>query len=218
MEETLQEIKTSFHTLPSHIRDAIVRVDWVTKIEELALKYSLNDAQKNGLITEVLLVLTAITPEEELAENIKNELEVSSILAEQITEEIGERIFSWIQKLYTPKENDILKQPVPHTETNTLDIPPINLPGEVIEESTPDTLISTEYAQDTAHSSMTNRPEEQPYIPLKNQDDRPTTQLQDTPRRQSFISNKLNQPTNQTTSNQDIAKKYTIDPYREPIE
>lgn len=138
MEEALNEIRESLQTLPSHIREVITHTPWKPKITEIALKYSLTEEQEKSLFMEVLLVLVAILPEEELAENIENELGVSGILAEQLTEEIRDRIFLWIQKLYTEKEKVLVKKITSNTEGNILDIPPPNLPGEIIgEEESP---------------------------------------------------------------------------------
>lgn len=214
MEETLQEIKASFQNLPSHIRDVISHAAWKPRIEELALKYSLTEEQKNALTTEVLLILVAIVPEDELAENIKNELAVSSILAEQLSEEIGERIFSWIQKLYTEKEKSLLTQNTSHSQENTLDIPPPNLPGEVIEEEENEFVAKPTPIQDQVKDFFAPKEVEVPVVaaapssfirPIETPLEEPAPQ-----KPQSFISQKLSQPT--------APQKYTADPYREPIE
>lgn len=231
MEEALQEIKESLGTLPSHIREVVTQTQWEPKIEELALKYSLTEGQKKALFTEVLLVLVAINPEEDLMENIENEVGVSGILAEQLTEEVGERIFTWIHKLYTEKEKNIKEQPLKESTLNTLDIPPPNLPGEVVEESAEEkvpvvvsttptaTLLRDEvkdfFAQPTQQENLTPQetpvpqqptftpPIEQPFVPQS-------------PR--SFITQKLTQPSTLSTPPVDIPKTYSVDPYREPLD
>lgn len=213
MEEALKEIKESLKDLPSHIREVVTHAPWQDRIEELALKYSLTEEQKSALFTEVLLVLTATTSEEELAESIENELGVSSILAEQLTEEIGERIFLWIQKLYTEKENATAKS---ISSENTLDIPPANLPGEVIEDFG---VVKSVPLQDQVKDF---------FAPAQAQSTEPAAPVQMKPEPvvvstppppMSFIANKLTQPTRpESTTPVEIPKIYSADPYREPIE
>lgn len=225
MEEALQEIKESLKTLPSHIREVVTQTKWAPKIDELALKYSLTDDQKRALFTEVLLVLVAINPEEDIVENIENELGVSGILAEQLAEEVGERIFSWIYKLYTEKENAMHQT----KNQNSLDIPPPNLPGEIIEEeisqpTQPEPLFAhadTQTHEEAVKEFFTTPKEdmvkaekpletppsftpamEKPFVPQ-------------TPR--SFIAQKLSQPSTLATP-PNTPKTYPVDPYREPLD
>jgi len=217
MEEVLKELKESLKDLPSHIREVVTHAPWQDRIEELALKYSLTEEQKTALFTEVLLVLTAIAPEEELAESIESELQVSGILAEQLTEEIGERIFSWIQRLYTEKENVTTKST---SLENALDIPPVNLPSEVMEEEFG--VVKSVPLQDQvndffAPAQMMEQAPEPPvkpepvYIPQ-------VPEMSTVSQPQSFIANKLTQPTVFAQQEEKPPVKYTADPYREPIE
>jgi hypothetical protein len=225
MQEALKELKISLETLPSHIRDVVVHTSWEAKIKELALKYSLTEEQESLLFTEVLLVLTAVSSEEELAENIENELGVSGILAEQLAEEIGQRIFSWIQRLYTEKEKSLTTE----AEKENLDIPPINLPGEVIEESPSSWLPSSKekspsILQDQVNSFFAPTPATEPAIEVKPEPisipQTPITPpVQTPPQPQSFIANKLTQPIKiEPKAPIEIPKTYSVDPYREPIE
>lgn len=226
MEEITQALKESLKDLPSHIREVIIHTPWQEKVDELALKYSLTEEQKSALFTEVLLVLTATTSEENLLENIKNEVGVSNILAEQLTEEIGDRIFSWVQKIYTEKEKMASESTFLE---NTLDIPPPNLPSEDLAEEAPVLWTKQEplaQLQETTHTIL----EEQvtPPTPPQHQETysfkaditpkpEPDTVITPPTPRTSFIENKLSQPV-KPASPVAPPQSYVSDPYREPLE
>ncbi|MHB1316599.1 MAG: hypothetical protein ACYCZW_01945 [Minisyncoccota bacterium] len=244
MDNLSYEIKKAFNELPLEIRELIKHSSWESKLREISLKYSLTENQTDTLSFEVLLVLLAISSEEDLSENIKTELGVSGILAEQLTEEINQRIFSWIEKQYSEKENKHI---------NSLDIPPVNLPGEVVEdipesmteyteknnEIIEEKYIAPENTNDTIENLQTPEPvllrdevtdffaptqtvQEKPQINIPSLETQTVPENLVPPIKQtapSFISNKLTQSTNpQINTNQQIPKKYNVDPYREPIE
>lgn len=207
--------------IPEEIRKIIISTEWLKRVKELRAKYSLTEEQTAALIIEILLIIAEITSPEDLAQNIENEADVSQILAEQLAEEVGERIFSWIHKLYTEKDPQhsptlsLTQQPV-----NTLDIPPSNLPGEVIgdEESgsipSPEPLFAKTQQRplrDTV-ADFFAKPEttEAPLVePTPAPKPEPTTPP-------SFISKKLSQPSTAPTQPR-TPQSYTVDPYREPL-
>ncbi len=221
MEEALQEIKESLKTLPSHIREVVTQTNWEPKIEELALKYSLTNEQKCALFIEVLLVLVAINPEEEIVENIENELGVSTILAEQLAEEVGERVFSWIYKLYTEKAEQPTRNIASKPPINTLDTPPPNLPGEIIEDHPLPPVDSEPLFAKTQQRPLRDtvadffaKPET-----IETTVTEPTTLPKPEPTNTTptFISKKLSQPSTISTQAR-TPQSYTVDPYREPVE
>ncbi len=221
MEEALQEIKESLKTLPSHIREVVTQTNWEPKIEELALKYSLTNEQKRALFIEVLLVLVAINPEEEIVENIENELGVSTILAEQLAEEVGERVFSWIYKLYTEKAEQHTHNGAPKQPINTLDTPPPNLPGEIIED-----LPLPPVDQEPLFAKTQQRPLRDTvadFFAKPEPIETPVIEPTSLPKPESanttstFISKKLSQPSTISTPSR-TPQSYTVDPYREPVE
>lgn len=193
MQTEEQIIKEAYRKVSDDVKHIIASSEWMKRVKEIGQKYSLTDTQIDALGYEVLFVFLNIQEAELLNETIEEELEISSILAEQIRDEIEERIFSWAVKKIEQKNSQ------PNT-TNSLDIPPPNLPGEIIgEESVP---------EEKSIFTFKTTPTQQPTQPNQ----------QTPPQKPSFISQKLSQPTNPTTPNQDIPKTYTIDPYREPIE
>lgn len=227
MDTLTQEITNALQVMPSHIREVISRTPWQKKLEEISIKYSLTPEQSQTLLVEVILVLVAIVPEEELVENIKNELGVSDVLANQLTTEINERVFMWLGKLFIEKEqqhNTSQTQFIKATQNNALDIPPPNLPGEVLEEDTLTQQPSRLNPHQTEHetpSPYTPKPApEKDSFSFKITSEQPTNPVnqQTSNQKPSFISHKLSQPTSSTSLNQDTPKTYTIDPYREPIE
>ena len=220
MEQGTDEIFSYIKQLPPHMRDAVLAMDWLPHVDEIGQKYSLTEEQVGSVIYEVLFVLSGMEDEDNLTENIKEELDVSSVLAEQIHEDIKTRVIGFLLKKVEQKErtekyskNESGTAPESSSEIPTgpiadvsqkemLDIPPTNLPGEVIEGNS-DVV------------SEANQPSTP--IPLQN------------PSSSTFIQTKLSQITTSThvapeTTTPHIPpqfipnKSYETDPYREPLE
>ena len=217
MENEEQIIKDAYKTLSDDVKNIIGSSEWLKRVREIGQKYSLTIEQIDSLGYEILFTFLNLQSPDLLNETIEEELDISSILAEQIVEEIEERIFAWAMKKIEPKQIE---------DVNTLDIPPVNLPGEVIEESTnswmPKTVPTT---PEKTHSMLQDQvnsffaPASAAAEPKVEMRPEPTVipkasfippVVQTPPRPQSFISQKLSQPT--------APQKYTADPYREPIE
>lgn len=218
--------------VPESTRKLLGATEWLRRIKEFSSKYSLTEEQTITLIVEILLVLAEATGSEDLAENIEEEVGVSQILAEQLAEETEERIFKWIKQEPVVKVGDATHTIITE-HANSLDIPPVNLPGEVIEESSnswiPNAVPATpeknhSILQDQVNSFFTPaatvakvemRPE--PTVIPKTSFVPPA--IQTPPKPQSFITNKLTQPTQpQQAAPIETPKIYTTDPYREPLE
>ncbi len=211
MENEEQILKDAYKALPYDIKSIIGSSEWLKRVKEIAQKYSLSEDQINSLGYEILFTFLNLQSPDLLTETIREELDISNILAEQITQEIEERIFSWAMKKITPKEPGV---------TNTLDIPPSNLPGEVIgdEESasipSPEPLFAKTQQRplrDTV-ADFFAKPEttEAPLVePTPAPKPEPTTPP-------SFISKKLSQPSTAPTQPR-TPQSYTVDPYREPL-
>jgi len=217
MNEIIQEISSYVKKLPPHIREIVLHANWEPKVEEIGAKYSLTKDQIIDIGYEVLFVLVGMEPEEDLSENIEIELNVSSILSDQIAEEIESRIIAPLLKQIEQNKNTFLYE---ETRENALDIPPANLPSEVMEEEFG--VVKSVPLQDQVNDffapaqMMEQAPEPQVkpepvYIPQ-------VPEMSTISQPQSFIANKLTQPTVFAPQEEKPPVKYTADPYREPIE
>lgn len=215
------DIKEYLEKLPLAVQKSIGSSEWKQKILDIGNKYSLQEDQIENLEVETLLVAIGVESDQEMIENIKRELDISDILAEQLVEDVNQRIYKWIYKQWSPEETKI-KESIEGPSTirlesdpiNTLDIPPVNLPGEVIEEEFKVKSVPIQdQVKDFFAPAVSNMQEpvitpvvpSNPIHPIELPIEEPVPQ-----KPQSFISQKLSQPT--------APQKYTADPYREPIE
>lgn len=227
--------------LPREIKDLICSSStWIVRGKEIALKYSLNNVQTGTLINTIFFVLTGIDIGDKLADTLSSKLDVSSLLGEQIYEDMEGRIFKYNIESLQKKNGGIEKK---NAFQNTLDIPPANLPGEIIEnenneqqntEPTPSREMSFAGTPQTPFASAQNAqtnpstlytPENKPVFSFKASSSEPlikpapqTPSPQTPTQKPSFISSKLSQPTRPQTPPSEAPKTYTVDPYREPIE
>lgn len=243
----IEHVVTFLKQSPQLIQKSVLSSGWSDKVNEVGLKYSLTPNQIQILISEVLLVIMELENREHLVENLEHTLNISTILAEQLTEEISTRILKLTEK--NTKQLAEPETPTPHA-SYTPGEPPANLPGEIIEnenneqqntEPTPPTQPTpsremsfagtpqTPFA--SAQSVQTNpstlyTPENKPVFSFKASSSepliKPATQTPPPPQtptqKPSFISSKLSQPTRPQTPPFEAPKTYTVDPYREPIE
>lgn len=215
------DIKEYLEKLPPVVQKSIGSSEWKRKILDIGNKYSLQEDQIENLEVEALLVAIGVESDQEMIENIKRELDISDILAEQLTEDVNQRIYKWIYKQWSPEETKteegIAEQNTIKPESNSihpLDIPPPNLPGEVIAEEENEFVGKPTPIQDQVKDFFAPKVVEEPVAaaapssfirPIRTPIEESTPQ-----KPQSFISQKLSQPT--------TPQKYTADPYREPIE
>ncbi len=195
--------------IPQSVQKRITSSEWLKRVKEIGLKYSLTEEQILSLIFETLFILSTVESEEDLAENIEGELVVSNILAEQLAEEIKERVITWVNKL---NSNDSTSE-----TANSLDIPPANLPGEVIEEEFG--VVKSVPLQDQVKDFFAPAQAQSTESVVAFQMKPEPVIVSTPPPPMSFIANKLTQPTRpESTTPVEIPKIYTADPYREPIE
>ncbi len=120
-----------FSKLPVVVQDAVRSEDWKKRVGEITAKYSLDKKQSASLQYEILFVVVGMEPEEALAKNIETEIGVSSLLAEQLSKDIEDRLLSWIDKLYSSskpsKENRVVEQ---KNKPQIPEIRPNNLPTQ----------------------------------------------------------------------------------------
>lgn len=206
MDEYNKLIEECTNNLPDDSRVVLKSTDWKKILLEIANKYSLKNEQYLKLEELVLFVLLAIEDENDLKQNIENEVLVSSILAEELKNEISDRIFSLIIKRFEDlqekdkrmedgdeneaDDSEMIESvyiPIPENTNqkyDNLDIPPINLPTE---ENIPDDFVNNKLNQ-VVISKKEDIPEIKPAV-----DQKPIPQ-------------------------NPIIKSYTADPYREPVE
>ncbi|MEY4602233.1 MAG: hypothetical protein RL292_174 [Candidatus Parcubacteria bacterium] len=217
------DIQIYLQNLPPTIQKCIGSAEWKVKIVEIGKKYSLQPAQISNLEMETLLVAIGVESDQEMVENIKSELDISDILAEQLAEDVNQRIYKWIYKQLSSavaseeKDVETNQHDLEINEVNALDVPPPNLPGEVmgeVEEKRNEFVVKPMPIQDQVKDFFAPKEVEVPVVtaapnsfirPMETPPEKPIPQ-----KPQSFISQKLSQPT--------APQKYTADPYREPIE
>ena len=86
-------LKERLQALPKAVRDSIASADVEKKIQELAEQHKLHIDKWNALENEIMLTLLGLEPIAKLAENIKNEVDVSEETANALTEDISATIF-----------------------------------------------------------------------------------------------------------------------------
>lgn len=206
------DIQTYLQKLPPVVQKCITSTEWETKISDIGKKYSLTTTQTTDLEMEILLVALGIESDEDMVENIKNQLSISETLAEQLTEDANERIYQWIyKKLNNEKE-------VSETlDKKSLDIPPPNLPGEMIGEESVIPAPTLEQTLVPEIHVIPPQPLKDTHILTSQAGPTPQTTPTEAPK-PSFIASKLTQTTKPIQPLPEIPKTYTIDPYREPIE
>jgi hypothetical protein len=220
-----EKIKKEYiKNLPKSIQDVVFESEWEKRTIEIGKKYSLSDVQIDNLADDVLLVLIGTEKAEELQNNIMNDLEISNIISEQITNELGVRVFEYAIKILEGKS-----KPQATTQPKVPEIKPQNLPmvekGESVRVNpappTPrDTFKPVEQSQKpygVPRFGMASIPPKVEVINM-NQNNQSNSQ--------NMMDNKLNSvATNIPVEMQkkpDLAPKipttkYNVDPYRESI-
>jgi hypothetical protein len=235
MDESIREIQKYIDNLIPVLKTAVLSPEWRKRVKEIGQKYTLTPDQISSLEYEVLFVLIGMEPEEDLVANIQKEVSVSSIIAEQISEDVSTRIFQYILKMVESKNEvkDTVSTPTtqtPHSTPLLSEIenmadesnqtphqkevaPPMNLPGAEEENgSTNNELrITSQIEKNIPNSTVIHNS---------------NFELRTTP---SFANTKLNSTvtsTQQTVVKRDVVAEtptpivhgYTADPYREAIE
>lgn len=219
------DIQTYLQKTPPVVQKCITSTEWGIRISGIGQKYSLTPAQTNDLEMEILLVALGVEPDEDLITNIKNQLNISETLAEQLADDVNESIYQWIYK----KLNNEKETPE-NLDKKSLDIPPPNLPSEDLAEETPVIRANQEPlvpAQKTIHTILQEQVTPPLTKPAQTEESyslktapiqQPTSVTPPPPApRPSFIENKLSQPI-KPASLVPPPRSYTSDPYREPLE
>jgi hypothetical protein len=97
-EETNKIIEEQLETLPADVKEAIISVDFKTKLQEITKRQKLMIDQAGKLEMETTLVMIGLEPLADYVENLQRELEVSLIQAREIALDISENIFKPIRE------------------------------------------------------------------------------------------------------------------------
>ena len=232
MDET-KDIKEYLTKLPTYVREVIASTDWYSRVNEIGEKYSLNLEQIKNLEYEILFVLIGMEADTDFKENIKKQLKISELLVDQINGEVDNRIFFYILDLIQKKEGLIQKprvvpRPALDSKNDLVEKPsttPVveqdSLRGMVpeIRPTTNLPMVEAEMPRAGLGISSSHKPVSIPrYIA-------PSNPLVNQPK--NIIDNKLNNvvkgassetPPASAQSTSEARQKYTIDPYREPME
>lgn len=109
MTEETSIIQEYFSKLPEYIQDSIISDVWNKKIADIVKRYSLTQSQSVSLQYEITFVVVGMESGGDLVSNIKNELGVSLLLAEQISKDIEKELLSWLDNV---QEANTKKEPV----------------------------------------------------------------------------------------------------------
>lgn len=105
-EKLKQTIKEELIKLPQEMQESINAVDWVTIAEQIGKKYLLTDSEINDFQVETLLVLAGIQSGGAYAQNIENEVGTSKEMAEKMSDEADQKIFT---PIYNTLEENVKK-------------------------------------------------------------------------------------------------------------
>ncbi len=246
-----------FKKLPSNIKDFIAQGEWEKRTMEVGKKYALNEGQVDDLINIVLLVLVGAEKPETFLETVISDLGISSLIADQISEDLGNRVFEYAikeignkkQKVETVTQPSSAPKPAPEAvKARPPEVKPVNLPmvekGETIRINKPPAQTPRPAMPKVGEETVENRinykstpapapkaepvqrPITVPRINMATEEKTPATNIS-SEQMVNIIEKKLNNVTNGVTpsAKEEVKpevvvepKKYTVDPYREPIE
>lgn len=86
--------------LPKEGQEAINAFNWVKITEEVGNKFSFDEIELNNFQVETLLVLVGTTDPEFYATNIENQVSTTKDVAEKITDEVMQKIFTPINDIF----------------------------------------------------------------------------------------------------------------------
>jgi hypothetical protein len=128
-EKTQKIIDEQIEKLPKDVREAIISVDFKTKLQEIAKRQKLMIDQGGKLEMETTLVMIGLEPLAYYVENLQRELEVSLMQAREIALDISENIFKPIR--------ESLQEMNDGTDGEEKDIGPNDTETETTEEDRP---------------------------------------------------------------------------------
>lgn len=210
MNQDTNTIEEYFSKLPSVIQQCVLSNEWQKKVVEIAGKYSLNSKQTANLQFEITFVVVGIESEADLLENLKREVEVSDLLAEQLVKDIDQRLLSWLDKLYESNNSgkvelslvpEIRPNNLPMQGSNFIPTPKPAFKNETLDKQKPPQTTSLGVPRYATENIEVNAVSTVPSNKSNNAG--------------NIIENKLNNVTTGIRETPPI--KYEKDPYREPL-
>jgi len=96
-----QKIAEYYAKLPPEAQGVFSSMQWLQTLEQISIKYGLNDAQTETLSTETTLVLLGIIHLDEYKNILKSELNISNEILQNILTEIDDSILKTIKQELT---------------------------------------------------------------------------------------------------------------------
>lgn len=226
----LEKFDTYFETLPQSVQEIAFDESTMARIKEIAKKYQLDPAQTESLGNLSSLVITGVITEDELVSVISEDLVVSNLISEQIKEDLENRVFEYAFN-YIEKKSSKYKQRGEKNITIEGRRTVKNLPIDELthtENITPEgeVGIPSYIPKSSGTHILSNEPVQKP-IPVPRFTASP---LADLPKPAepvkkvetiNIIESKLKNVTTGTqikSEPQMPSTKYSVDPYREPLE
>jgi hypothetical protein len=97
-ENTQKMIDEQIEGLPNDVREAIISVDFKTKLQEITKRQKLLIDQAGKLEMETTLVMIGLEPLADYVDNLQRELEIPLLQAREIALDISENIFKPIRE------------------------------------------------------------------------------------------------------------------------
>ena len=245
MDDGIKDLKEYLNRLPASAREVILSADWHSRASDIGRKYSLEPSQINSLEYEILFVLLGMEADGDFVENIKKQLNISDLLANQIDEEVNSRVFAYLLDLIEKKEPSVSKASmskmpfdmfeksstmssrVLDTDKEDAGVPeikPDNLPQKItvpkyVPPDKPAPVVPNNLPGQVISEQKNQSPaQEQPVSRVPLDTEVPAIQKPEPVEkaRPNIVDNKLN---NVVSGVEDKPpQKYAFDPFREPIE
>lgn len=112
--ELQQKIALYYEKLPEEAKVVFAGMNWIGTLEEIEIKYSLNDEQIKTLGTETAILLLGIIGIEEYVNTIRKEMKLEASVVDKILDEVGEKILNnvmpYIDKAYNDNMSSFIKE------------------------------------------------------------------------------------------------------------
>jgi len=128
-EETQKIITEQLKQLPANIKQAIISVDYKTKLQEITKRQRLLIDQAGKLEMETTLVMIGLEPLSDYITNLQKELGLNIIRAKEVAMDVSENIFKPIrdslrqmnEELLASEQSDLVKNTPIQTENRKTD-------------------------------------------------------------------------------------------------
>ncbi|MBI4155923.1 MAG: hypothetical protein HY507_01685 [Candidatus Zambryskibacteria bacterium] len=236
MEDKTQNNTQEFiKNLPQAVQDLVFDGEWEKRVTEIAKKYSLGPGQTDTLINNVLFVLIGLDTPDTFTSLMTSELGISKLLAGQIIEDLENRVFEYAlgvienkQQKLTPIKSKIQIsnfQSNPKSESQKVTVEQsnnvfANIKAEV--KKTDGAISHVPYVPEVRPANLPVVEKGEPVRINKPKIEAGSENIEIRQKSENIIDSKLNNVVKSVKEEKVIseipAKKYGVDPYREPIE